>query len=144
MTLLLGGIAFAIIVPWWSAHEVPRVGSPLDIREAGGALLRQVSQPPYEAIHVDGAGGVRHFPYPISPETMPYPSRMTAQEVTAYGQFKAGWCAHRPTFRALRPGEPFYELGVRCGYATEQATIPMDQLPSIFVTLRNRIPIATR
>jgi hypothetical protein len=50
------------------------------------------------------------------------------------------WCHQPPTFRTLQQDDPFYDVGLDCGFRTKRVKVPTDQLPVALIELIGRVP----
>lgn len=117
-------------------------GSPIYLRGGGIALLRLPNTiiPQQKVVIYDDGTATRGLnPSQPNKSTMIQLTPRERQELT---QLRTAWCQQTLTFRPLAPGEPFYDLGFRCGasYDVKQERVPIDMLPAIFVQLLARLP----
>lgn len=136
-------VLFLILSP--PPPSIPAPGSTITFRGDDIALLRMVTQPPYEAITVHRDGRVVRSSYSTTVPSVATYGRVTAAELEAIHQLRRQWCQQVPTFRPLEPGESFYDLAVECGgHTAKQAKVPIELVPAIFETLLQRFPRAVQ
>ena len=58
-------------------------------------------------------------------------AHLAPAQVEPLDALRRQWCQQRPTFRAIQPHEPFYDLGLWCReeHNVQDIQIPVDQLP---------------
>jgi hypothetical protein len=92
-------------------------------------------------LYEDGRAIRSGYPIASSPQRE---IALTADEQRAFAALQTVWCQQLPTFRTLIVGEPFYDLGIRCGgwpsTEVKQTRVPLEALPPIFDQLIKRLP----
>jgi hypothetical protein len=75
--------------------------------------------------------------------------QLTRAQWQSIENLRQQWCATKPSYRALRRHEPFYDIGVRCqtefgGRFSQRIMIPVEDLPIELQTLIDMFPALHR
>ena len=115
----------------------------------GGRVLvlrLPIAARPVEQIEVFEDGTVARVAFTPNPadifKQVPLPQALRRD----LDQLLAKWCQQPPSLRSLRPNEPHYILGLKCGsaFATREITVPKDQLDPALAALLKHVPTPTK
>jgi hypothetical protein len=104
----------------------------------GGRILilrLPIAARPVEQIEVFEDGTVAHIAFTPNPADIYKQVSLPQALRRDLDQLRAKWCQQPPSLRALRPNEPHYILGLKCGsaFTSREMMVPNDQLdPTLY------------
>jgi hypothetical protein len=141
LTMIPFIVLFAVVSYVTLTWRQPSPGdpSPVDTDLRGGRILilrLPSTTAPRQQIEIFSDGHASRVPVFLTWTDYAQQIELAAGAWHAVDTLRSNWCAHPPTVRPIRPQEPSYEIGLRCGdFDYQRVQIPIDTLPAALARL---------